>query len=132
MPRKKIFETKYTVGDFDPPAPILTIYLSPPLVKEDFKEIQGQIDTGADFTCVPEEFAKELHLRSIGYVNAKDFHHRSVRLKTYLAKLHIPSIFKDTIRVIGTNDQVALIGRDVLNQLHIELDGVNQILRIKL
>lgn len=130
MPRRKIFKIDYDSSDFDPPAPALTVYFSPPTVIENFKEIKGQIDTGADYTCVPEAFVEELNLRSIGDVRARDFHNRTVTLRAYLAKIRIPLIFEDTIRVIGTNDKVALIGRDILNKLNLELDGIHQLVKV--
>lgn len=130
MPRRKIFKIAYDNANFDPPAPVLTVYFSPPTVIENFKEIKGQIDTGADYTCVPEALVRELNLRSIGDVKARDFHNRTVTLRAYLAKVRIPLIFEDTIRVIGTNDKVALIGRDILNKLSLELDGTHQLLKM--
>jgi predicted aspartyl protease len=126
MSRRKKITFRYNGNDFDPPAPALDVYISPPIVHTQFHKILGQIDTGADGTCLPESFARQINLRVVGKQKARDFHGREVMLNAYLAIVKIPPIFEDTIRIIGTSDTVALIGRDIFNRLHLNLDGPKQ------
>lgn len=110
---------------YSPPAPILEVTVSNP----HNPQVQGipkeaKIDSGADMTAIPEDLVNALGLipaREIptkGYKKGEQTHH------TYFVDVSLDghSFYTEVMAVERTN---VLIGRDILNQLKLILDGKN-------
>jgi len=83
----------------------------------------GILDTGADYTQVPEAIAHDLNLRPTGhrtFMNA-DGSKRTSRL--YVADVEFEGRSYPLLEVTATPLHIALIGRDILNGLVAEFDG---------
>lgn len=112
-------EYQYNIG-FSPSAPVINIDVSGQIKIE--QGIKCQIDTGADMTIIPERTISSLGLTPIGIISLEDFRgilqdHLVYRVKIFLCN----SEFE--VNVIGGPNDMGLIGRDILNQLVILLNG---------
>lgn len=116
---------------FDPPAPIIKITLISPASENRTFSHQAQIDSGADMTTIPQAVIDGLDLMpardiiAIGYDNTI-----SIRL-TYYVNIRIEEFKFFPIEILSSPGKDFLIGRDILNQWTITLDGKNQIFKIE-
>jgi len=112
----------------NPPAPYITVRISNP-VTGDVKEEKGLIDTGSFKTAIPETWVDKLNLvpadeqETRGYKEEKEkrkqIHH------TYFVDVTIKGHSFPYTEVLAVNRKKVLIGRDILNQLKLVLDGKN-------
>lgn len=105
-----------------PPAPIVSLVVTN---SESGTSIvlRGKLDTGASISVLPKSALESLELYPkgetaiIGYDGA-----RTVR-ETYYADMEIESVRLASVRLVTTSRDEMLLGRDVLNQFLIVLDG---------
>lgn len=118
-------------GSYDPPAPIITIGIRGPDPASREVRATALIDTGADVSMLP--------LQALRAVGAKHVETRFIRgitgarqaVETYLAVIQVGShvvVVTEAVALVQGRD--AILGRDVLNQLTITLDGPAQTVEI--
>jgi hypothetical protein len=95
--------------------------------------ISATIDSGAVATCIPEECVRDLgNLVRMPPVNIKTSY-GSLSAEVYIIGLRFPEFeasFPD-LRVISIpNIRYAIIGRDILNQYKVVMDGPSSIFRL--
>jgi len=123
-------EYKYS-KNFNPPAPVIEISVSAPLSKDSIS-LTALIDSGADITVIPERIIARLKLRRVDSSLASGFSKDVIEASVYSAILSIEGILGPKIcRILSWNDDYALIGRDLLNQLITVLDGPNEDLKLR-
>jgi hypothetical protein len=120
----------YISIDNRPKAPYATVTLLPPdtLIFGDTQCIcMSLLDTGSETTYVPESLLKQvLHLDAVGKPEG------SVGLGggvasyyPYIITIRVNGTTLTGIKAFGWEKSTALIGRNVLNRLHICFDGEN-------
>jgi hypothetical protein len=107
---------------FDPPAPALTIEVISPVTGLR-RTVLAKFDTGADQTVIPEDLAADLSLSIQGQTPAAGFDNITQLYFAYLIDLIIAGRNFVDLQVIATSNDHILLGRDVLNDLLITLDG---------
>ena len=116
---------------FSPPAPVINITLISPTDVNNIFSHSAQLDTGADITTIPQSVIDSLELMpardiiAIGYDNTV-----SVRL-TYYVDVRIGEFKFYPLEILSSPGKDFLIGRDILNQWIITLDGKSQTFKIK-
>ena len=92
--------------------------------------VHALLDTGADSSALPEDIIGLLGLQQInaGFVGGLG-EARSLE-PIYEASISMEEGHHENMEIYGLNLPFALLGRDVLNQYHITLDGPNQTLTI--
>jgi len=110
---------------FDPPAPIAKIVLRNTETGERVKNISVFLDTGADISLLPTSAIEKLQITSSDEsVNLIGFDESQSISKLY--RLQVIFLGK---RITGTycviDDQIGILGRDVLNEFSITFDGKN-------
>lgn len=86
-------------------------------------EALGILDTGADYTQVPETIANGLNLRPTGHRTFANADGSRTRSRLYLADVEFDGRIYRILEVTGSQLPIALIGRDILNGLVAEFDG---------
>lgn len=83
------------------------------------------IDTGSDASAIPAAMLAQISARHLDYRWARGIEGTRYAVNMYLVTIHIASQQLKGIQVIANEhtDEV-IIGRDVLNQLHLTLDGL--------
>ncbi len=122
------FVKKYndTPIKFDPPAPVVEIVLSSPgVAASPSASIEALIDSGADITVIPRKFIENLQLKLVDQLLAVGYEEvPSEKLAdVYSVKIFIRDVGGYIVRVISSNDDYALIGRDIINSWDLYLRG---------
>ena len=129
------FVKKYndTPTQFDPPAPVLEIFLSSPgIATSPPVPVEGLIDSGADITVIPQKFVELLQLKLVDQLPAAGYEGaQSEKLAdVYSVKVFIQDVGDYIIRVICSNSDCAFIGRDIINSWELFLRGKTSIFEI--
>jgi len=112
--------------DFDPPAPFLSVTISPgadSLVKQ---RTGALLDTGADISVVPRHVVDALGLLPYAEMLIESFDGSRQRASLYAISLAFAGYRLSPVRVVAFHTDYAILGRDVLNQFLTVLDGPNQ------
>jgi hypothetical protein len=121
--------TKYDES-FEPPAPVAKIVLRKIETGERIKDISMLLDTGADISLLPSSIVENLKIKPLPnetfelrgiYGNQK-----SVEV-FYLQIIFLGKRFTGKYCLI--EDEIGILGRDILNQVPILFDGLNLIWR---
>ena len=87
-----------------------------------FGHVQGLMDSGADQTQIPNATAQALRLRKLRDKDITDANGNRQSQPVYVSNLLFDGVTFTNVVVTGSPLGVALIGRDILNQVAI-LDG---------
>ncbi|MDQ6787908.1 MAG: aspartyl protease family protein [Acidobacteriota bacterium] len=117
--------TKYDES-FEPPAPVAKIALREIETGKRVKDIPMLLDTGADISLLPSSTIKNLKIKPLqnetfeleGIYGSQ----KSVEV-FYLQVIFLGKRFTGKYCVI--DDEIGILGRDVLNQVSILFDGLN-------
>lgn len=107
---------------FSPPAPVLGLRVSSPLVPSP-TVVRGLVDSGADMTALPGPVVVSLKLGQVDLVLASGFEGRLVERPAYAALVALEDAEPQIIRVISWDEDYALVGRDIINHWRVILDG---------
>jgi predicted aspartyl protease len=107
----------------DPPAPFLPVRLANLAGHSELVTVQAKIDTGTDLTVILVALIERLQLMPAGEIEVEGYDgHRAV-VHAYDVNLQIDQLSVAGLVVITFPEDYALLGRDVLNRLHVVLDG---------
>ena len=126
MPLKFSYDDKTE----DPPAPFVTVRVRHLVYQERVQELRAKLDTGADVSSIPEATAATLGLREAARLFATGFDGRITQVALYAAQIDLPNGQSVQLNVAGIPSDYALLGRDILNQLRLLLDGPAHTLEI--
>lgn len=108
--------------NYEPPAPAVKLIVYRPFSEESVTGI-GKIDTGADITVIPSKWVKELSLIPASVVCIRGYDGRLREAYTYYVRIEFQGFKFPLVETLSSNRQDALIGRDILNKLKLELNG---------
>lgn len=117
-------------SSYSPPAPIITIVLLDEEGQES-EPLEAFVDSGADATIVPRDILLNLNVTPLrgGYVSSQWGDRR--RIDLYDVDIRISNFILYAIEVIADpNSNEIIVGRDVLNQLELTLNGPAQVVEI--
>jgi len=118
---------------FNPPAPVIDVSLLRPLSREvtNSIHISALIDSGADITAVPQGVVDRLRLYPVDEILVAGYTGETVRELVYSLAIVIANLKPQIVRAIGyRGDDIALIGRDLINQWLLVLNGKQQVFEI--
>jgi predicted aspartyl protease len=109
-----------------PPAPYVEVQVTNPQTGDSIKE-RGKIDTGAFRTAIPESWIDKLHLIPAGEEETRGYKEEIKKQKhyTYFVNISIKNKIFEYAKVLAVKRNSPLIGRDILNQVKLILDGKN-------
>lgn len=119
------------VAEFGPPAPFAYVTVQNPVNDQASIEMPALIDSGADRTVIPGKLVGDLRLTPLRTVVMGALGGDQHKLTAYSVVVQMRHAEPMEIEVVAHDaESYVLLGRDVLNQLRIVLDGPNQILEI--
>ena len=125
--------TKYSREKI-PPAPVLQVRLSQPGEAPKIEAMPALIDTGGDFTTLPLNWLLQIDAPEIRWAYLRGLWSEQCPVTLYLVDLHLEHGVLPGVEVVGIDeadietddDREIVLGRNVLNQLILLLDGPNQ------
>lgn len=115
----------YHGNSWMPEAPIIDIEVAFPFVLgSTAQSCPALVDTGADITVLPASIIQELGLLEVDELEVQGYDQVEPSLTlAYSAVITVPVLGNVTLKVVGHDNAYALLGRDVLNNLVLLLDG---------
>jgi predicted aspartyl protease len=107
-------------ASLDPPAPVLPVRISGP-IGEEAVMLPMLVDSGADCTLVPASIVRRLGLPQIDVIGLTGVGGARSRATVHAASVELGGL-RWLVRVVAFADE-AILGRDVLNQAVVTLDG---------
>ncbi|WP_456337456.1 retroviral-like aspartic protease family protein [Fervidibacter sacchari] len=117
-------------ASYEPPAPVVQILLSNPVDPSQQTQVWGLVDTGADITVVLETLVLSLQLIRQGEIQVGSFDGIFRLHPVFLADIQIGQLRLDLVEVIAAATNELILGRNVLNQLDLRLNGPQLVLEV--
>lgn len=115
----------------EPPAPFVYVTIANPVTGVRLEQVPAQVDSAADRTVVPAAVVAELGLRSMGDMKIGGLGGTIHTLFIYGVILGIHQYPPRPVRVVANDEEPwVLLGRDVINNHRIVLDGPRQSLQV--
>ena len=108
---------------FTPPAPVISAQVSTPDDEVHSPVLPTLIDTGSDSTAIPEFVVEQLQLIPAGEMLVQAYDGTPTERALYDVVLRVANIRFDGASVIVCAGDHVILGRDILNYLHLLLDG---------
>jgi predicted aspartyl protease len=118
-------------SEIQPPAPFVNVTVRCPTTGRHIERSPAQLDTGADYTVLPSSVVSALSLVQVGLRECQGFYGEIVQLPVYLVAISIHELPSVEIQaILGEREAFILLGRDVLNNHRVVLDGPQLTLEI--
>jgi hypothetical protein len=115
----------------EPPAPFVHVSVNSSDAGRIVTDIPAQIDTAADRTVIPERLVEQLRLVPLDELPVAGFGGQVFLLPSYRVELSIRTMSPVPVEVLAhAEESSVLLGRDVLNQHRLVLDGPQLALEI--
>ncbi len=117
--------TKYDKS-FDPPAPIAEVVLRKIETSERIRNIPMLLDTGADVSLLPSSALKKLKVSPVPNENFRLEGYNSNEKTVEVFQLQVIFLGKRfTGKYCAIDDEIGILGRDILNRVSLLFDGRN-------
>lgn len=119
------------VTDFAPPAPFVQVTVQSPGVDGASRVVPAQIDSAADRSVIPGNLIDDLGLAGVREILIEGLGGQVHRMQTFVVLLQIRDFPPVAVEVVAhASERFVLLGRDVLNQFRVVLDGPKKVLEI--
>lgn len=115
---------------YHPPMPVVEIQISAIEKPGITITVEALVDSGSDGTFLPEKALKALGAMTVREGWVSGIQGIRYRAQIYMVKVDIGSYEFFGTRVIGDGQGRAILGRNVLNQLAVNLNGLANIVEI--
>jgi predicted aspartyl protease len=109
--------------DIDPPAPFVTIQVSPVNQGENILAVDCLMDTGADLSVMPQRLVSALNLAPEDSIIVEGFDGERQELPLFAVNIVIENSILTGLEVTAYPMNHAILGRDILNHFRLLLDG---------
>lgn len=106
----------------DPPAPFLDITVANRHNRRWRATMPALLDTGSEISAIPERFIDQLHLYPVGQISLTGIHSTKV-IYTFSVNLQMLTYKFTEVEIVSTPLEFAVVGREILNELLLTLDG---------
>jgi predicted aspartyl protease len=124
--RTRVAHVPYS-AKFSPPAPVLPVGIGGIGPGAPTAMVHMLVDTGADCTMIPTHVAEALALPLVDRVDVHGVG-GTAHAHVYAAHVRIAGL-REVVRLVALGDE-ALLGRDLLNRLTVELDGPGETIAV--
>lgn len=110
--------------DYEPAAPTIPISLSRSGATIASQETVALVDTGADATMIPIDLLRSVGARYVQQRQMRGIVGEAITVNLYLTAVHVDDLIVHGIRAVAVPAGAeAILGRDVLNQWEVTLNG---------
>jgi len=114
-----------------PPVPVASVTVVHPKKDLESGPLTGKLDTGADLTVIPGRLLAELSLQPKGVFRTRVWGASWRAAPFVFARLRVDGFEIPSIICLAADREDVLLGRNVLNQFLITLDGKNLSVRME-
>ncbi|VAW43364.1 hypothetical protein MNBD_CHLOROFLEXI01-3745 [hydrothermal vent metagenome] len=126
-----VYSSDYESEKYYPAAPVIKIGVAKSGQKERSTQIAALIDSGADATMLPVDLLQVVNARYSMTRQMRGVGDRPIAVEMYLVTLFIGEFAFPGIEVIAAaENSEALVGRDVLNQMVVTLNGLANVVEM--
>jgi hypothetical protein len=122
-----LIERRHVMWVYDrsvcPPAPFVDIHVFPPLSSAWGQPLRAKLDTAADISCIPADLVEQLDLLPARIVPVEGYDGIQTMVYTYIVAVEVTNARFRHLEVVTTPEKYALLGRDVLNNFYVQLNG---------
>ncbi len=119
---KKIYTYEYN-SDYNPAMPIVEIEIGRGLANPSLN-LKALVDSGADATIIPTDYLQEIGARRSRKMWMRGTAGGRVLVDLYQISLQLGPLAQTLLEVVGdTQNSEVIVGRDVLNDLTVTLNG---------
>ena len=131
IPLKVIMSIIYNYNkQIVPPGPLINVTVESSDNPEIFISTPALIDTGADYTVITREIFKKLAPLRVGLVYVESFRGEGDFHKLYSVNIKIHNWEFYLIPVLVGSENYVILGRDLLNNFDLRLNGIDGKLKI--
>jgi len=123
-----MMERAYDSASYDPPAPVVDVFFSPPGNPLTRVWALALADTGADISVIGPGIASRLGLPLVGRSQVAGVNEEAEIAPVWRVTVHTTLFGKFDIDVIELGG-TTIIGRDILNRVSLHFDGPKTMLR---
>lgn len=124
--------SRYYSSDYDPAAPVIEIRIRKPSSTTSSTTLTAMVDSGADATMIPRKYLKAVRAQYAGTRILRGVTGQPQQVDLFVVVVEIGHFSASGIRVVAiADDSTPLIGRDVLNQFIITLNGPAEVLELQ-
>jgi len=113
-----------------PPAPFMDAEIRNPILGIS-ERMRAKLDTGAAMVTIPSELVERLRLLPAGERTFRGYNGQATVRKTYFVNIDLNGYKFEMAKVTSAPRDNILIGRNILNQLEIHLDGKNSAFEVR-
>jgi predicted aspartyl protease len=106
-----------------PPGPVVSVRFVHPTTGVQSALVRGRLDTGAGVTVIPEELLAQLGLYPQAQMLTTSFDGSRSSRGLYFVGVNVEGFSLPSVRCVAASRDDALLGRNVLNNFIITLDG---------
>ncbi|MCP4418461.1 MAG: hypothetical protein GY805_17725 [Chloroflexi bacterium] len=126
---KKIYTYEYS-SDYNPAMPIVEIEIGRALTSPSLN-MKALVDSGADATIIPTDYLQEIHARRSRKMWMRGTAGGRVLVDLYQISLQLGPLSQALLEVVGgTQNSEVVVGRDVLNNMTVTLNGLGSSVEI--
>ena len=118
-------------SDFSPPAPVLEITVYHPKTADLKTKVRAQLDPGSDISVLPESAADAIGLLRDGELEIESYDGLMARVPLCVVKLEVAGEMLPPMSVVVMPRSLAILGRDVLNNFILTLNGKDLTFELK-
>ena len=119
-----VFAQEYNRIDFSPPMPVLDIGVSRPGALAPVITLEAVVDTGADGTLLPIDCLERVEAPYVDRVYLMGITGTREVVDLFIVTLFIGKQLIRGVRAVALpSGSTSILGRDVLNQMRVHLDG---------
>jgi predicted aspartyl protease len=109
---------------------VLPVKIGTPFSSSPSVTVNAFVDSGADITAIPSTLTRQFELRRADTAMLRGFDGRVTGSPVFSVAMAIADGEHKFIRAVAWEESYALLGRDLLNQLKLTLDGPQGLLDI--
>ncbi len=117
-------------SSYYPSMPVVEIQVASLEKPDEPVTLLALVDSGADATFIPENYLQTMQAKSIRKARVRGIRGGSYPVDMYLVQITIGAYKFFGVRVIGDEQGQAILGRNVLNEAVVTLDGLANIVQI--
>lgn len=116
---------------YDPAMPVVEIQVESLEEPGNIIAMVAIVDSGSDTSFLPEKYLKRIGAERVRKARVRDIQNLSMIVDIYMVKIRIGDFEFFGVRVVGDKQDQVIIGRNILNEVIVTLNGLANIVEFQ-